>query len=142
MTFHNPGELDRAALDACMHTHHFSVLNNTLYLTSYQRSIDVPLGLAFNMPQTVFLLRLMAQISGLKVGKVFHKLVNCHIYEDQIELMRNQLLRTPYEEPTFHISNKIKCLKDLEEWADPQNKEHFWVEDYKYHEHIKYPFSA
>jgi len=94
------------------------------------------------MPQTVFLLRLMAQISGLKVGKVFHKLVNCHIYEDQIELMRNQLLRTPYEEPTFHISNKIKCLKDLEEWADPQNKEHFWVEDYKYHEHIKYPFSA
>jgi len=142
MTFHNPGELDRAALDACMHTHHFSVLGDTLFLTSYQRSIDVPLGLAFNMPQTVFLLRIMAQITGLKPGKVYHKLVNCHLYDDQIELMREQLSRSPFAEPSFHISQDIKTLEDLESWVDPQDKSHFWVEDYEHHPHIKYPFAA
>ncbi|MFA0809374.1 thymidylate synthase [Microbulbifer epialgicus] len=142
MTFHNPGELDRAALDACMHTHHFSVLEGTLYLTSYQRSIDVPLGLVFNMPQTVFLLRIIAQISGLKPGKVFHKLVNCHIYDNQIELMREQVERVPLEQPTLHISDRIKTLNDLETWVDPQDPEQFWVEGYEHHPAIKYPFAC
>lgn len=141
MTFHNPGELDRAALDACMHTHHFSVLGDTLFLTSYQRSIDVPLGLVFNQIQTVFLLRIMAQITGLKPGKVFHKLVNCHLYEDQIPLMREQITREPYPEPTFHMSKDIRTLKDLETWVDPRNENHFWVKDYVHHPEIKYPFS-
>ena len=69
LTFWNPGEFDRGCLRPCMHTHNFSLLGGTLYLTSYQRSIDVPLGLVFNMPQTVFLLRIIAQITGLKAGK-------------------------------------------------------------------------
>jgi len=30
-------------LRPCMHTHTFSLLGDTLYLTSYQRSCDVPL---------------------------------------------------------------------------------------------------
>lgn len=142
MTFHNPGELDRAALDACMHTHHFSILGETLFLTSYQRSIDIPLGMVFNTIQTVFLLRIMAQITGLKPGRVFHKLVNCHIYEDQIPLMREQVTREPFAEPTFHISESIKTLNDLETWVDPQNKSHFWVEGYEHHPPIKYPFAS
>lgn len=142
MTYHNPGELDRAALDSCMHTHHFSILDNTLYLTSYQRSIDVPLGLVFNMVQTVFLLRVFAQICNLNPGKVFHKLVNCHIYEDQIELMREQVEREPFAEPTFHISSSINSLEDLETWVDPQDPEHFWIEGYQHHEPIAYPFAA
>jgi thymidylate synthase len=142
MTFHNPGELDRAALDACMHTHHFSVLDGTLYLTSYQRSIDVPLGLVFNMVQTVFLLRLVAQITGLKAGKVFHKLVNFHIYDDQISLIQEQLERKVLQPPTFFMSPEIKTLEDIETWVDPQSSEHFRVEGYEHHDPIKFPFAA
>jgi thymidylate synthase len=142
MTFHNPGELDRAALDACMHTHTFSVLDGTLYLTSSQRSCDVPIGLIFNKIQTVFLLRVIAHIYKLKPGKVFHKMINCHIYEDQIELMKTQLERKPFAEPTFHISEDIKTLDDLLTWADPRNPEHFWVEGYQHHDPISYPFAS
>lgn len=47
LTFYNPGEFDMGCLRPCMHTHTFSVLGDTLYLTSYQRSCDVPLGLNF-----------------------------------------------------------------------------------------------
>ena len=63
VTFWNPGERDRACLNACMHTHTFCVLKGELYLTSYQRSDDVPLGHAFNQIQVAWLLIVMAQIT-------------------------------------------------------------------------------
>jgi len=37
LTFYNPGEFDMGCLRPCMHTHNFSLLGDTLYLTSYQR---------------------------------------------------------------------------------------------------------
>jgi thymidylate synthase len=139
LTFWNPGEFDLGCLRPCMHTHTFSILDGTLYLTSYQRSIDVPLGLVFNMPQTVVLLRLIAQITGLKAGKVFHKLVNCHIYEDQIDQLKNiQLKREPLELPTLIIDKNIKTLEDIETWV---TRDHFTLENYKHHEPINFPFS-
>jgi thymidylate synthase len=47
LTFYNPGEFELGCLRPCMHTHTFSLLDGTLYLTSYMRSCDVPLGLTF-----------------------------------------------------------------------------------------------
>lgn len=140
LTFYNPGEFDMGCLRPCMHTHTFSVLGDTLYLTSYQRSCDVPLGLNFNQVQVFFLLKIMAQISGLKPGKAYHKIVNAHIYEDQLQLMRDvQLKREPYPSPSLHINPEIKSLKDLETWVTLDD---FEVKDYHYHEAIKYPFSV
>lgn len=140
MTFINRSAEDASALDACMHTHHFSILDGTLYLSSYQRSIDVPLGLVFNMVQCVWLLRITAQITGLKPGKVFHKLVNCHLYEDQIDLMKNvQLKRISLKPPTLRINPHIKTLNHLETWVTTDD---FMVDDYEHQGPIKYPFSA
>ncbi|KZX78398.1 hypothetical protein A3715_20110 [Oleiphilus sp. HI0009] len=84
----------------------------------------------------------MAQISGLKAGKVFHKMVNLHIYEDQIDLIRKQIERTPFKEPSFHMTSDIKSLYDIETWMNPQSKEEFWVEGYEHHEPIHFPFAA
>lgn len=140
LTFYNPGEFDMGCLRPCMHTHTFSVLADTLYLTSYQRSCDVPLGLNFNQVQVFFLLRIMAQISGLKPGKAYHKIVNAHIYEDQLELMRDvQLKREPYPSPKLHINPDIKTLHDLETWVTLDD---FDVEGYQHHDAIAYPFSV
>lgn len=140
LTFYNPGEFDMGCLRPCMHTHTFSVLGDKLYLTSYQRSCDVPLGLNFNQVQVFFLLKIMAQISGLKPGKAYHKIVNAHIYEDQLELMRDvQLKREPYPSPKLHINPDIKSLKDLETWVTLKD---FEVEGYQFHEPIAYPFSV
>ena len=83
LTFYNPGEFHMGCLRPCMHTHTFSLLNDTLYLTSYQRSCDVPLGLVFNQIQVFTLLALVAQITGHKAGLAYHNIVNAHIYEDQ-----------------------------------------------------------
>ncbi len=140
LTFYNPGEFDLGCLRPCMHTHTFSLLDDTLYLTSYMRSCDVPLGLTFNMPQCFVLLALMAQITGHKPGKVFHKIVNAHIYENQLSLMQDvQLTRQPLDMPSLTINPDIKTLKDIETWVTTDD---FTVENYQCHEPIAYPFAV
>ncbi|AWX16071.1 thymidylate synthase [Mergibacter septicus] len=140
LTFYNPGEIELGCLRPCMHTHTFSLLNDTLYLTSYQRSCDVPLGLNFNQLQVYTLLALIAQITGKKAGQAYHKIVNAHIYEDQLDLMQNvQLKREPLPLPTLEINPDIKSLEDLETWVTTND---FKVHNYQSHPAIKYPFSV
>jgi thymidylate synthase len=140
MTFMNPGERDRACLNACMHTHTFSLLGDKLYLTSYQRSDDLPLGHGFNQVQVAWLLMIMARITGHKPARAFHKIVNVHIYEDQIELMEKvQLQREPLPLPKLEINPKIKTLEDLETWVTPDD---FTLVGYQHHPAINYPFTV
>lgn len=139
-TFYHPGAFHMACLRPCMYSHHFSLLGETLYLNSTQRSCDVPLGLNFNMVQVYVFLALMAQITGNKAGQAYHKIVNAHIYEDQLELMRDvQLKRQPFPAPQLIINPDIKSLEDLETWVTLDD---FEVEGYQHHEPIKYPFSV
>jgi thymidylate synthase len=123
-----------------MHTHTFSLLNNKLYLTSYQRSCDVPLGLNFNMVQVYFFLAIMAQITGHEAGVAYHKIVNAHIYDDQYVLMKDvQLKRAPFPAPKFTINPDIKTLEDLETWVTTDD---FSVDGYQFHEPIQYAFAV
>ncbi len=139
ITFMNPGERDRACLNSCMHTHTFSILGEKLYLTSYQRSDDLPLGHGFNQIQVAWLLMIMARITGLKPAKAFHKIVNVHVYEDQIETLKNvQMKRKPYPLPKLRINPAITSLEDLETWVTPDD---FELIDYQHHPGIRYQFS-
>lgn len=140
LTFYNPGEFELGCLRPCMHTHTFSLLGDVLYLTSYQRSCDVPLGLNFNQIQVFVLLALIARVTGNKPGLAFHKIVNAHIYEDQLELMRDvQLKREPFPSPSLTINPDIKSLSDLETWVTLDD---FELNGYQHHEAIQYPFSV
>ncbi len=140
LTFYNPGEFHMGCLRPCMHTHTFSLLGDTLYLTSSQRSCDVPLGQNFNQVQVFFFLMIMAQITGHKPGIAYHKIVNAHIYEDQLALMRDvQLKREPFAPPRLQINPDIKSLEDLQTWVTMDD---FEVTGYQHHEPIKYPFSV
>ncbi|ELZ5938569.1 thymidylate synthase [Providencia stuartii] len=140
ITFYNPGEFEMGCLRPCMHTHTFSLLGDTLHLTSYQRSCDVPLGLNFNQVQCFVLLALMARITGHKAGKAYHKIVNAHIYENQLPLMRDvQLKREPFPLPSLLINPQIKTLEDIETWVSTDD---FTIEGYQCHEAIKYPFTV
>lgn len=140
VTFMNPGERDRACLNSCMHTHNFSVLGDNLYLTSYQRSDDLPLGHGFNQIQVGWLLLIMAKITGLRPAKAFHKIVNAHIYEDQLEVLKHvQLNRKPFALPKLIINPDIKTLKDLETWVTVDD---FQLDNYVHHPPVKFPFSV
>lgn len=140
LTFYNPGEFELGCLRPCMHTHQFSLLGNDLFLNSIQRSCDVPLGLNFNQVQCFTLLALIAQITGKKPKMAYHKLINAHIYEDQVDLMQGiQLKREPLPLPRLHINPDIRSLKDIETWVTVDD---FVLEGYECHDPIKYPFSV
>lgn len=140
LTFYHPGAFHMGCLRPCMYSHHFSLLGDTLHLNSTQRSCDVPLGLNFNMVQVYFLLAIVAQITGHKPGMAYHKIVNAHIYEDQLELMRDvQLKREPFAPPRLKINPDIRSLEDLETWVSMDD---FEIEGYQYHPAIQYPFSV
>lgn len=107
------------------------------------KSADWCLGEPYNMVQCYFLLAVMAQITGLKPGKVYHKMVNVHMYEDQVELFKSQQLdpRRGYPTgPSFHIDPSIQSLEDLRTRSDIMDL--FHVEDYYHSDRINYPFSV
>lgn len=141
LTFWNPGEFQFGCLRPCMHTHQFSLVNNTLYLNSFQRSNDLLLGQVFNMIQCFVLLALMAQITGHKAGTAYHKIVNVHIYENQYDVLMKEghLEREPFESPSLWINPKIKTLEDVLTWVTVDD---FKVIGYNHHPAIKYPFSV
>jgi len=139
-TFYHPGAFHLGCLRPCMYSHHFSLLNGQLYLNSTQRSCDVPLGLTFNMVQVYILLVLIARITGHQPARAYHKIVNAHIYEDQLDLMRDvQLKRAPYPSPRLKINPDIKTLHDLETWVSLDD---FELQDYQHHDPVNYPFSV
>lgn len=141
LTFWNPGEFEEGCLRPCMHTHQFSILGDKLYLNSFQRSNDLLLGQVFNMPQCYLLLALMAQITGFRPGMAYQKLVNVHIYENQLEVLEKegQLDREPRQSPFLFINPNIKTLEDVLTWVTPDD---FCVLDYNPHPAIKYPFTV
>lgn len=139
LTFWNPGEFDQGCLRPCMYSHHFSIHKGKLYLNSTQRSCDVPLGLVANMVQAYTLLALMSQITRIPAGKVYHKIVNAHIYENQVDLIKEQVTRTPFPAPMLTINPEIKTLQDIETWVTPDD---FTVTNYQHHKPISYPFSV
>jgi thymidylate synthase len=108
-------------------------------LNSTQRSSDWPLGTVANMQQVWLLLRLMAQITGRNPMFAYHKNVNCHIYDNQLELVPTQLEREILAQPTIDINPEIKTLEDLETWVTCKD---FIVTYPEKHAAIKYPFAV
>lgn len=139
ITFWNPGLFDLGCLRPCLHTYQFSLIGDDLYLNAFQRSADVPLGLASNMVQVYVFLRLMAQITGKNPKMAYHKVVNAHIYQNQLEGVAEQIKRTPLKQPELEINPEIKTLEDVETWVTPQDFQ--WTYD-EYHPAISFPFTV
>lgn len=118
ITFWKPDEFDKACLRPCMYSHHFSLLNGNLYLTSTQRSVDVLRGLPSNSIQCYLFLKLMAKITGHTPAYVKHDMVNIHLYDNQIDDAKELLRRAeqgmlPKSEPTLEIQDWVTDLDDM-----------------------------
>jgi len=140
LTFWNPGEFDKGCLRPCMHSYQFSILGDTLHLNITQRSADLPLGAPFNMIQGYVMLLIMSKLTKLNMGKVYHKIVNAHIYENQVDGMIEQLSRSPITDttPILHLQKELNSLVDVENLS-PND---FVVKGYTHHEPIQFPFSV
>jgi len=135
----NPAELDQMALPPCHLLYQFGIDGEYLNMSLYQRSVDVPLGLPYNIAGYAWLLSVMAQITGHKAGTLTHFMHDIHVYENQIEQLQVQLSRSTHPLPQLIINKDIKTLSDLETWVTPDD---FTLANYVHEPALSYPFAV
>ena len=131
MTAWNPSQLDQMALPPCHILCQFNVHDgNKLSCSMYQRSNDECCGTPINIASYSFLTHLLAKHCGLEAYEFVYFMGNCHIYEDHIEPMKEQITRHPFEFPSVSI-------KEVRENINDYQVEDFEVHNYQHHSQIK-----
>jgi len=102
----NPGELSRMALPPCHCLYQVGLCGDgtKINLMMYQRSCDFALGVPFNIASYALLVHVLAKVTNKIPGTFIHTMFDCHIYEEHIDTMLEQLERKPFKLPTL-VSN-------------------------------------
>ena len=108
------------------------------------RSQDVPLGTPFNISSYALLLVILGKMVNMIPDELIANMGDCHIYSNQIDGVKEQLTREPYQLPTLKINsgNENWHLLELDEvlnTLDPSLT--FKLENYQSHPTIKLPLS-
>ncbi len=130
----NVGELDKMALMPCHAMFQFYVADGRLSCQLYQRSADLFLGVPFNIASYALLTRMIADQVGLIPGDFIWVGGDCHIYDNHVEQVTEQIGREAYPFPTLEIAP----AKDLFSYR----YEDFSVVDYRHHPAIKAPVAV
>jgi len=84
-----------------------------LDLNMYQRSVDVGLGLSFNLASMSLLLMIFAKASNMVAGKAYWIGGDTHIYLSHVDGLKEQLKREPFPLPKLLINKELSSLDDI-----------------------------
>ena len=130
----NVGEIPQMALPPCHAMFQFYVADGRLSCHLYQRSADLFLGVPFNIASYALLTAMVAQQVDLQVGELVWTGGDCHIYDNHVDQVREQLSRAPFPFPTLTL-HKAPTLFDY-------TFEDFEVVDYQHHPALKAPVAV
>lgn len=127
-----------AALPPCHMMYQVNIVGDFIDLQWYQRSVDVFLGLAFNIASYALLLHMIAKVVNKTPRFLIGAFGNCHIYQNHVEQVKEQLSRECFELPDLEMNPHLKTLKDFENATVTD----FLLKGYKSHESIKAPMAV
>ncbi|MFJ1459892.1 thymidylate synthase [Nocardia sp. N2S4-5] len=130
----NVAELDKMALAPCHALFQFHVAGGRLSCQLYQRSADLFLGVPFNIASYALLTHMVAQQAGLEPGDFIWTGGDCHIYDNHVEQVREQLRREPYPFPRLRLRPAPSLFDYTFEDVE--------VVDYQHHPAIKAPVAV
>lgn len=110
LTAWNVDELVHMALPPCHVMSQFYVSNGNLSCHMYQRSVDVFLGLPFNIASYALLTHMIAQVCDLGVGELVISTGDTHIYSNHIDQVKEQLSRDPLPLSTLWLNPEVKDI--------------------------------
>lgn len=133
----NVSELDQMALAPCHAFFQCYVVDGRLSLQVYQRSADLFLGVPFNLASYALLTHMLAQQAGLQVGELIWTGGDCHIYDNHVEQVREQLSRVPaaYPFPVLRLEQAESIDTYTMEGIDAS-------EGYQHHPALKAPVAV
>ncbi|HWB68200.1 MAG TPA: thymidylate synthase [Mycobacteriales bacterium] len=99
----NVADLPQMALPPCHTMFQFYVADGRLSCQLYQRSADLFLGVPFNIASYALLVHLIAQQTDLEVGDFIWTGGDCHIYDNHVEQVREQLSREVLPFPQLRV---------------------------------------
>ena len=140
-TSFNPSVVDEGCLWPChsIVVQFYLEADNKLSCQVYNRSQDMFLGCPFNIASAALQLILFTELinndleyNGEKLtpGRLIMSLGDCHIYENHIEAVMEQINRRPYAFPKLVINKVFRSFDEL-------NYEDITLVDYQCHDTIR-----
>ncbi len=129
-TLWNPSELSEMNLYPCAYGMEFNVKNGKLNAVLNQRSQDMLAANGINVVEYAILIHMLAISSGLKVGEFVHKIVDAHIYDRHIDMIKELIKRPTFDAPKLSINPEVKNFYDFK-------IEDFMLEGYQTGDQIK-----
>ncbi|MFD6093423.1 thymidylate synthase [Oerskovia sp. NPDC060338] len=130
----NVAQVEDMALPPCHALFQFYVADGRLSCQLYQRSADLFLGVPFNVASYALLTHMVAAQAGLQVGDFVWTGGDCHIYDNHLQQVREQLGRDPYPAPTLHLAERASIFDYA--YEDVQ------ITGYQHHPAIKAPVAV
>lgn len=130
----NVGDISQMALPPCHAFFQFYVAEGELSCQLYQRSADLFLGVPFNIASYALLTHMIADQVGLRVGDFIWTGGDCHIYDNHVDQVHQQLSRNARPFPSL----SLKPAESLFEYC----YEDISLEGYDPHPGIKAPVAV
>ena len=133
LDFGIPTKVDHDEIDKM-----YPVPKRAISLMYNARSQDVPLGTPFNLASYGLLLMILAKEVNMVPDELIANMGDCHIYLNQIDGVKEQLTREPFELPTL---NPFPTYEGLRPSIESYTIGDFTLKNYKSHPSIKMPLS-
>jgi len=98
-----------------------------------QRSVDVPLGLPFNIASYGLLLHILAKMTNMIPDQLFGNLGDCHIYNNQLEQARKMVNEAQYnfDLPKLQIRDNVNFNGTIDDMLQSCTWEDFKLDGYQ-----------
>ena len=126
----NVADIPQMALAPCHAFFQFYVADGKLSCQLYQRSADLFLGVPFNIASYALLTHMVAHQLDLEPGDFVWTGGDCHIYDNHVDQVREQLSRQPFPAPRLAITRHPDSIFDY-------RFDDFEVVGYQHHPAIK-----
>lgn len=124
---YNHKDLHEMHLYPCAYMLTLNTSGDTLNAILTQRSQDMLVANNWNIVQYAVLVKMFAQVSGLKAGTLLHVVADAHIYDRHIPQVKELLSMPEYDAPKLIMDTSIKDFYDFKTSS-------FSLENYKYSE--------
>ena len=130
----NVQDLNEMALCPCHYTYQFVVEEDRLNCIFNMRSIDVFLGLPYNIASYALLTHIVASLTDKIPSTLMWVGADVHLYKNHVDQASLQLLREPFSPPTLGMNVK----DNINDYVIDD----FWLIDYKCHTAIPAPVAV